>query len=205
MVFCREKKMSTVTKVISPMFKRPRLRVSGFIIKKHILHCLVKMSTSIMWSILISTEWSSRDRLFFLVTGDRRMLHLGHFSIVGLNVLGHPELERVSLALHCLISFKIFLSGMLSLWYRYSAVFCMYFWVLEQLSLWMSQCSSLNKTFIRDFAGSKMPNIRFLWRDSNVLKMDVYPLVSIFSPFLNFLYGVNEHIFSEGSIFKKFA
>lgn len=169
-LFCREKNMSTVTKVISPMLRRPKLSVSGFNIRKHNLHCFVKISTSMTCSILIRREWSSFDFLFFFVTGDKMMLQLGHLSWDGRKVLGHPSLVRVSLALQCLMELKMDLSGILSFRNKYLAVFCMYFCVLEQFMRWTSQCSSLtNKQCLNYQIASIKKGItiltnRALWR-----------------------------------------
>ena len=140
--------MSTVTNNMSPIFKRPWLRESGFTIKRQTLHCFEKRSISIMWSILIKRERSSLDLLCFFVTGDKNMLHFGHLSFVGLNVLGHPEVLRVSVALHCFITLIMLLFGILSFWYSNSAVLYMYFCVLEQLSRCKSQCNSWNANFV---------------------------------------------------------
>ena len=77
MVFWSVKKMSQEIRCRSPMFRSPRLDVSGLKIMKQSLHCLVRMSTGRMWSIVIIREWSSLFLARFLVTGDNMMLHLG--------------------------------------------------------------------------------------------------------------------------------
>ena len=45
-----------------------------------------------------------------------------------------------------------------------------------------------------------LSRLGFSWRESNVLKMDFYLLVGIFSSPFSFVYGVNEHI-SEDRFF----
>ena len=65
-IFWREKRISMLTNNISPTLNKPRHEVSGLTIKKHNLHCLVKMSTSKMWSKLTSRHMSSLDLLRFL-------------------------------------------------------------------------------------------------------------------------------------------
>ena len=103
------------------------------------------MSTSIIWSIVIRRELSSLDFLLFLLTGDKMMLHFGHFSNTGLYVRFQPEPVIVSCELQVFIKLIMALSGICSFSYKYWAVFCMYFWVLEQSNLWTSQCSSYQR------------------------------------------------------------
>ena len=118
MVFWSVKKMSQEIRCRSPMFRSPRLDVSGLKIMKHSLHCLVRMSTGRMWSIVIIRDWSSLFLARFLVTGDNMMLHLGQFTKVGVKVLGQPEPVRVSFALHTLIRLTMDLSGIFSFSYK---------------------------------------------------------------------------------------
>ena len=73
---------------------------------------MVRISTSKMWSKLTSRHMTSLDLLRFLDTGDRNPLHWGQWSRVGLNVLGQPSMDMVSLALHSCMLFKMLLSVM---------------------------------------------------------------------------------------------
>ena len=143
MVLRRLKNMSKEAKHKFPMFSNPNFRVSGLIIRKHFLHFLLKMSTTITCNLVISNFLSLLFFCFLLVNVVKNESHFGHLSSTHVNVLGHfPGNWSVSAASYPDTNLRTLVSGILEFFSRYSAVLLRYFCDKPQFSLCCSQSSS---------------------------------------------------------------
>ena len=161
------KKISDVTRVTSPISRRPCCNVYGRKMMLHALHFLESISTSMMCSLEIRSCLSDCCLWRFLAKGDNCWLHFGHDVNSVENDLGQlARRQSVSAALYLIITLKIDLSGSSVDSRRYSAVFLMYRCVRLHSKLCLSQSFSCVR--VRIFSQFHNYALSFNWNQEAV-------------------------------------